>query len=116
YTNAVQLKARYQVLKEREELKFAALDCWKTVAELLPETLTLDGFNLIEGRKLTLSGSAPSTEGNTVLDFVKAMRKATINGQPMFDETKSEQFNSRPNQVATTSSWSFGLELKRGEA
>jgi hypothetical protein len=115
YTNAVQLKARYQVLQDRQDLKFAALDCWKTVAELLPETVTLDGFNLIEGRKLTLNGTAPSSDMSTVLDFVKAMRKATINGQAMFDQTKSEQFSSHPNQVATTTTWNFSLELKRGE-
>ena len=116
YTNAVQLKARYQVLQDRQELKFAALDCWKTVAELLPETVTLEGFNLIEGRKLSLSGTAPSGEMSTVLDFIQAMRRATINGQPMFDQTKPEQYSSHPTQVATTTSWSFGLELKRGEA
>jgi hypothetical protein len=37
YTNAMQLKARYDVLKERQGLKYAALDCWKIVAEQLPE-------------------------------------------------------------------------------
>ena len=36
----------------REELKFAALDCWKVTAELLPESATLDGFAFSEGRKL----------------------------------------------------------------
>ncbi|HEU0037988.1 MAG TPA: hypothetical protein VFR76_01825 [Verrucomicrobiae bacterium] len=116
YTNAVQLKARYQVLQDRQDLKFAALDCWKTVAELLPETVTLEAFNLGDGRKLLLSGSAPTSEMRAVVDFVQAMRKATINGQPMFDQTKPEQFSSRPTQVATTTSWSFSLELKRGEA
>jgi hypothetical protein len=114
YTNAVQLKARYQVLQDRQDLKFAALDCWKTVAEFLPETTTLDGFNLTEGRKLTLNGTAP-VGGSAVLDFVQAMRKATVNGQPMFDQTKSEQFNSHPNPAPTTMSWNFVLELKRGE-
>ena len=34
YTNAIQLKASYQVLKERQELKFAALDCWKSVGRV----------------------------------------------------------------------------------
>jgi hypothetical protein len=39
-------------LKTREELKFAALDCWKVTAELLPETLTLESFGFSDGRKL----------------------------------------------------------------
>jgi uncharacterized membrane protein len=116
YTNAVQLKARYQVLQDRQDLKFAALDCWRKLAELLPETVTLDGFNLVEGRKLTLNGTAPSSEMSVVLDFVKGMRKATANGQPMFDQAKPEQFNSHPNPGGSTTSWNFTLELKRGEA
>ena len=118
YTNAIQLKARYQVLQDRQDLKFAALDCWKIAAELLPETTTLDGFNLVEGRKLALNGTAPVGEVSAVLDFVKGMRKAPATGQPgqpMFDQTKSEQFNSHPNPGGATMSWNFVLELKRGE-
>jgi hypothetical protein len=46
YTNVLQLKARYEVLKERQDLKYAALDCWKLVAERIargyfPATLQL---------------------------------------------------------------------------
>ena len=36
YTNVLQLKARYEVLTERERLKYAALDCWKIVADNCP--------------------------------------------------------------------------------
>ena len=36
YTNALQLKARYGVLKDRQNLKFAALNCWELIAERLP--------------------------------------------------------------------------------
>jgi hypothetical protein len=118
YTNAIQVKARYQVLQDRQDLKFAALDCWKIAAELLPETATLDGFNLVEGSKLTLNGTAPVGEVSAVLDFVKGMRKAPASGQPgqpMFDQTKPEQFNSHPNPGGATMSWNFVLELKRGE-
>lgn len=115
YTNAVQLKARLQVLTERRELKFAGLDCWKTVAELLPETVTLDNFNLIEGRQLKLNGSAPAGEVNAILDFVKAMRKAVVNGQALFDPTKGDPFNSHLNPGGATVNWNFGLELKRAE-
>src|SRR4029077_20802158 len=38
YTNSVQLKAKYQVLKDRQELKFAALDCWNLIATYLPDS------------------------------------------------------------------------------
>jgi len=115
YTNAVQLKARLQVLTERQELKFAALDCWQKVAELLPETVTLESLNLIEGRQLKLNGTAPADEVNVVLDFVKAMRKAVVNGQALFDPNKGDAFNSGLNPGGATVRWNFGLELKRAE-
>ena len=44
YTNAMQLQARYGVLAERENLKFAALNCLKQVAATLPEGITLERF------------------------------------------------------------------------
>ena len=75
YTNALQLKAKFQVLKDRQDLKFAALDCWKAVAELLPDGVTLDGYNFSDGKKLTLSGSAPADQTKRLLDFDADIRK-----------------------------------------
>ncbi len=113
YTNAIQLRERYQVLKTRQELKFAALDCWKITAELLPETAQLDNFGFSDGRKLALAGTAPADSVNAVIDFYGAMRKATLNGQPMFDANKGQELSTRvgPNGV----NWNFALELKRTE-
>jgi hypothetical protein len=116
YTNAMQLKARYQVLKDRQELKFAALDCWMTTANLLPEGITLERLNFSNGKKLTLSGTAPMDKVTQVIDFNGAMRKATLNNQPLFDPTKGEELSYRSNPGGGTVSWSFGLELKRAEA
>ena len=56
YTNVLQLKARYAVLSERQQLKYAALDCWKIVAEKLPAGLTLQRSSFADGQKLTLNG------------------------------------------------------------
>ncbi len=116
YTNAMQLTARYNVLKERQELKFAALDCWKTVAEIMPESLSLDRFTFNDGRKLTLSGTAPADDSKQVLDFLEQMRKATLNGQPLFDTSRDNAFRNQLNAGGTTRSWSFVLDLKRTEA
>ena len=77
YTNAIQLRERYEVLKTRQELKFAALDCWKATAELLPESTQLDGFSFSDGRRLALNGSAPADSVKDVIQFYGAMRKAT---------------------------------------
>jgi hypothetical protein len=115
YTNTMQLKATYMVLKERQELKFAALDCWKTVAELMPETLSLENWNFGEGRRLTLNGSAPSNEQvQQILDFEKSLRKATKEGQLLFDPSKGDYLHYSPGPNGSVR-WDFSLELKRAE-
>ena len=111
YTNALQLKAKFQNLKDTQDLKFAALDCWKTVAELLPDGITLEGYNFSEGKKLTLSGSAPIDQTKRLLDFDADIRKATSNGEPLFDPNAGDhvQWEVRGN----VASWHCVLELKR---
>ena len=78
YTNALQLKARYEVLKTQQDLKFAALDCWKAVAELLPDGVTLEGYNFNDGKRLTLNGSAPADQAKQLTDFDADIRKARL--------------------------------------
>ena len=119
YTNTMQLKATYNVLTEREELKFAALDCWKAVAELMPETLSLETWNFGDGKRLVLNGSAPSNEQvNQVYDFEKALRKyvnpKSPRSEPMFDQSKGEGLNWHTGPNGTIL-WSFSVELKRSE-
>jgi hypothetical protein len=118
YTNALGFKAQMQILQERQELKFAFLDCWKTTAELLPESLTLTSFEFKGGRTLTLNGTAPA-DSKLVSDFNNEMRKAIVTmdnqqqGQLLF--TTVEIANRRLNPDRTTESWSFSCELARGE-
>jgi hypothetical protein len=104
YTNALQLKAQYDVLKERQELKYAALDCWKIVAEQLPPNITLQRFSFADGKKLSLSGAAAPDQVNTLFDFNTAMQKVTANGRPMFNAQGGETVN--PRQTANTVTWS----------
>jgi hypothetical protein len=114
YTNAIQLRDRYNVLKERQELKYAGLDCWNTAARLLPENATLDNLNFADGKRLSLSGTAPSGDVQKLFEFERAMRNATsTDGQLLFDPTKGDslQYHTR-DQYAT---WSLNLELKRSE-
>lgn len=118
YTNAIQLRERSQVLKTRQDLKFAALDCWKTTAELMPENVQLDSFGFTDGRKLSLNGTAAADKVNDVLEFYGAMRKATLKGQLMFDATdpkKGQELSTRLGPGGTVVNWNFGLELKRTE-
>jgi hypothetical protein len=115
YTNALQLRERFQVLRTREELKFAALDCWKVTAELLPESVTLDSFNFSEGRKLALNGTAPGDAVDQVIKFYGDIRKATLNGATMFDFNKGQELSTRLGPGGTVVNWNFALELKNTE-
>jgi hypothetical protein len=113
YTNAVQLKARYQVLKERQELKYAALDCWNATARNLPEGATLDTLIFSQGKRLSLHGTAPNDAFAQLTDFESKMRKSIVNGQPLFDPNKSQSLDWRVS--GSTANWTLGLELKRSE-
>src|SRR5208283_2852180 len=104
YTNALQLKAQYDVLKERQGLKYAALDCWKIVAEQLPPNITLQRFSFADGKRLSLSGTAASDQVNTLFDFNTAMQKVTVNGHPMFNAQGGETVN--PRQTGNAVTWS----------
>ncbi|HXE42045.1 MAG TPA: hypothetical protein VN516_03385 [Candidatus Baltobacteraceae bacterium] len=113
YTNVMELQARYQVLKERDQLKYAALDCWKIVAEQLPDDLPLQHFVFSGGQKLTLSGVASQSQFDTVLNFNKALKKAQVNGKPMFSLKGGEDVS--PRIVGDNLNWSFTLQLANSE-
>jgi hypothetical protein len=114
YTNALQLKARYAVLIQRQDLKYAALDCWKIVAERLPAGLTLQRMSFTGGQQLSLNGTVSQEELTKITDrFYDAVRKAEVGGQPMFDALGSEAptFHSQGNSV----NWQFSLKLKHSQ-
>lgn len=115
YTNAIQLKAQLQVLKDRQELKFAALDCWRAVAELLPESLQLEGFSFGDGRRLVLQGTAPMGQVQQIYQFDGALRKVVVNGQPLFDQLKGESPSYQTAAGGSALNWNFTLELRRSE-
>ena len=100
-------------------MKYAALDCWKVIAEQLPEGISLQRFSFADGSKLSLNGTCGSDQIGLITEkggFYDSVRKAKLNGQPMFNPnpTSSEQltYHTMANKVA----WNFGLELQRTEA
>jgi hypothetical protein len=115
YTNALQLKARYQVLQDRDDLKFAALDCWKLVAELLPEGATLQSLDFADGRKLTLNGTCASDQVMAVIDFSSALKKAKLRDRAVFKPLEGDPFTQRATPGAAAVSWNFSLVLDRAE-
>jgi len=112
YTNALELKARYDILKERGELKYAALECWKTVAEQMPGGIVLQRFSFANGQKLTLSGTATPDQISMLFDFENGMKKAQLNEQPMFGAGDQLNYHQNNNQVT----WNFSLKLQHMEA
>jgi hypothetical protein len=116
YTNALQFKARLQILKDRQDLKYAALDCWKTIAELLPDGLQLEVYHFSDGKRLALDGTAPLGEEKQLLEFEKVLRKAVRDGQPMFEAfaEPAEQMRWDPPRGGVIP-WHCVLKLKRTE-
>jgi len=113
YTNALQLKARYEVLKERQNLKYAALDCWKIVAEQVPAGISLQRLSFSDGQKLSLGGVTTPDQINNLFDFNNGLQKAELNGQSVFKTEGEEPLVY--HQTANTVTWNFGLALRRGE-
>jgi hypothetical protein len=116
YTNALQLQARYEMLKQRQQLEYAALDCWMIVAEHLPPDLNLQRFSFDNGEKMSLSGVCTSDQIGLISDpgkFYDAVRKAKLGGQDMFDPIVVEPLLWNIN--GNTVSWRFTLQLKHSE-
>jgi hypothetical protein len=115
YTNAIQLKAKYDILKDRSDLKWAALDCWMAIAALLPTDVSVDGFNLTDGKRLALNGSAPAGKEKIMIDFDSDLRKArNKDNQMLFDPIEGEHITFRPGPNGTVN-WNCILELKQGD-
>jgi len=114
YSDAVQLKARYAVLQERQKLKYAALDCWQVVAQQMPAGIQLQRMSFTEGQRLVLSGSTTADMVNTLFDFDTSIRKAKLKDQPVFDQQKGDHVNPcfGPDGKGT---WSMSLELLHAE-
>jgi hypothetical protein len=114
YTNSLQMKVMLGVLKERETLKFAALDCWEAVAEEMPSGLTLETMNFNDGRTLSLRGTAATDQVTTVTDFFDQLRKWKKGTQLMFDPNGGDPTpHISVNPGGATVTWNFELDLKQ---
>jgi hypothetical protein len=120
YTNAIQLKARFAILKQRQDLKYAALDSWQLVAKSLPAGLTVQRFSFTDGRKINLSGVCAADQIDLITgsgQFYDGVRKATdTNGRALFNPNpeRSDQLIFRASGP-DKNFWSFGLELQQSE-
>ena len=111
YTNAKKMEARIGVLEDRKNLQFAALDCWKAVAELLPAEVSVDQIYFQRGKTFDLFGTVPQEHEIEVTDFNSALRRVKVNGDLLFSEVSSPSSQVRGTSVV----WKFSCKLKSGE-
>jgi hypothetical protein len=113
YTNALRLKARVQVMEDQFNLQFAALRCYKAVAETLPSGLALDSMTFQRGRTFTIYGSGDKSTQQALNDFNDALRKYQVDGQNLFARINVPSVSMRG---AETLIWNFQCELNRPES
>jgi hypothetical protein len=112
YTNTLQLRERMRVLQDQMDLQYAALECYRAVAESMPAEVTLDSMGLDRGRKLTLGGTAASEQA--IYKLNEDLRNAKIKDQPLFARIGPPNMGKRPGSGELT--WSFACDLKRTDA
>jgi len=111
YTNALKMEGRIVVLEDRKNLQFAALDCWKAVADLLPSEVSIDQIYFQRGKTFDLFGTVPQEHEVEVTDFNSALRRAKVNGDLLFSEVSSPSSQVRGSSVV----WKFSCKLKSGD-
>jgi hypothetical protein len=111
YTNALRDVEQIGILKERKALKYAALDCWRAVAENLPDSMTVDDMQFLRG-KLELRGTVVTENQEDVPTFNEALRTATdpVNHEVLFSDVDPPS----TRMGATKSDWNFNCVLKKG--
>jgi hypothetical protein len=110
YTNVIQIKERVKIMQEQIALQYAALECYRALAETLPAELTLDTMNFDRGRKLTLTGSAADTDRLKLIDFNEQLMRYRSGDQLLFSQVDPPQQNVAPNNQIK---WRFTCDLKR---
>jgi hypothetical protein len=114
FTNAVRLKERIAVLQNQLHLKYAAIDCLKTVSERMPADLTLVSFQFQRGQKLALQGTAPPDQTTQITDYNQDLRQAKMEGESLFSQVGGPKWVDRTGAGGThTLAWDFVCELKR---
>jgi hypothetical protein len=111
YTNTLKLKKQLQILQDRQDLKYASLDCWRIAAELLPDGFTVESMEFRNGKSFSLHGSAPADQGRQVAEFGDALRKYKLDGELVFSDMQSQGTHIVGNNL----DWGYVGELARAE-
>lgn len=112
YTNALQLKEKLRVLQETLELQYAALECYKAIADKMPAELTLDSMRFDRGQQVTYFGSASDKlDRSKVFELNEELMKVQYNDRPLFSKVSLGPVNDKLGGAGFT--WSLACELKR---
>ncbi|MBO7107488.1 MAG: hypothetical protein J6W73_04570 [Verrucomicrobia bacterium] len=117
YKTAQKLKAQVELLQLQETLKFAALDCYRLTAELLPEGLKLTRMNFTGGTEWSYVGEAPADQIGLVTAFNEALGRAmTYDDNPVpFFKKVAPPTSVQKAGAGDTLTWRFTCELNLPE-
>jgi hypothetical protein len=109
---AVNDQIQIQIIKERQNLKYAALDCWKAIALNLPESVTLEDMYFTRS-KLELRGTSTSDQFKDVDELNEGLRHTqdVANTGPLFSVVDQPNLSSRPGRT----DWNFTCSLRSSE-
>lgn len=113
YTNTLQLAQQVKILQNQMNLKFAALDSFKAVAEKLPEGLTINSFSFQRGSRVQLFGGAAASDAGKVTAFVGELQGVESNGRRLFSVVNAPSIRADP--VSGQLRWDFECELANPE-
>ncbi len=113
YTNALVLKDKVRVMQDQLNLQFAALECYKAMAQQIPEGVTLDSFNFQKGRTMSVQGTAPKDMMTKINDFSDSLRRILVHDEPLFKNVTVPTIGVRGTDLM---GWSFTAELTKGES
>jgi hypothetical protein len=109
YTNALKDIKQIEILQVRQELKYKALDCWKAVAENLPEGGVVQNMDF-HRTSLYMDGTADDSAA--IDQFNDALRTApnpNRTNQLLFTEVEVPTFSSLGSNSVH---WSFRCKMK----
>lgn len=97
YTNALKLDEQIRITQGQLDLRFAALDSWKVVVDVLPQDLTFRQFKFSKGESLLLSGEGPYGKNDLVNSYVDALTAlVAADGKKTFTDVQAKPIqNSR---------------------
>ncbi len=119
YTNSMQLAERVHVLQEQHDLRYAALECWRAAAVLLPADLTLTSLSLQQGKHVMISGTASADQVGQIINYNKALMDYHMYGPEgplLFSRVNTFQSQAAgPGTAQSAVNWNFTCELRSSE-